>query len=178
MSSTDWTAYDSFGRILANGGEQGYAIGVARGYDQGRLDTIMTRRFGDDYGNAGDLLGVYAAGMLLAANRVNNPQELPESLALQDMPNNPFLDSQESGGNIFRWSADVEFEGGSTPVTVYGYSGSADIQQMIDEAIAGGIGIADQYRGKFGLSPDDSINPTSVTFLTLESVIPNGSTSN
>lgn len=178
MSNIDATAYDAFGRILAEGGEQAYAVGLARGYPGDRLSTIMTRRFGDDYSSSSDLLGGFAAGMLLAANRVNNSSENGGSISLSDVPNNPFLDEATSGGNIFRWSADVEFEGGSTPVTVYGYSGTNDIESLINEAIQGGMGIADQYRSKFGLSPDASINPTKVTFLTLESTLPNGSTTN
>lgn len=178
MSYVDATAYDAFGRILAAGGEQTYALGLARGYPGDRLSLIMTRKFGDDYSQSSGLLGGFAAGMLLAASRVNAGAEGGGTLSLSDVPNNPFNDETESGGNLFRWSADVEFEGGSTPVTVYGFSSTSDIERLLNEAIEGGMGIADQYRGKFGLSPDDSITPTKVTFLTMESTIPNGSTTN
>jgi hypothetical protein len=178
MSTLDATAYDSFGRILAAGGEQTYALGLARGYPGDRLSAIMLRRFGNDYTSSSGLLGWFVEGMLLGANRVNAGRADGGSISLQDVPNNPFIDETETGGNLFRWSADVEFEGGRTPVTVYGYSSSTDIERLVNEAVEGGMGIADQYRGKFGLSPDDSITPTKVTFLTMESTIPNGSTTN
>jgi hypothetical protein len=138
----------------------------------------MLRRYGDDFSDSGGLLDGFIAGMLLSANRINEEQGSGGSLPLSEIPNNPFIDEEQTGGNLFRWTADVEFEGGSTPVTVYGYSSSTDMETLIDDAIQGGIGIADQYRGKFGLDPNAPITPTKVVFLTMESTIANGTTTN
>jgi hypothetical protein len=178
MSSIDQNALASFGRMVSSGGDQTFALGMARGYSRDRIDTIMNRRFGNDYASGGGLLRGFAGGMRIAASDANALAETGGSLDLSRIPNDPYMDPDETGGNLFKWSADVTFEGASSAVTVYGESASGNIEDLLAAAITGGMGIADQYRGKFGLGPDDTINPLTVTILTLKSIISNGSTTN
>jgi len=178
MSNIDATAYDSFGRILAEGGDQSYGLALARGYSSDRISSIMMRKFGDDYNSGGGLLGFFAARMVLAGNRATEAYSNGESITLQDMPNNPFTSDDEHGGNLFRYSADVYFEGGSNAITVYGWSSNFDMQGLFDDAMERGIDIGKRYPGKFGLSEGERPTVADVRILTMRSSIPNGSTEN
>lgn len=166
MSSIDPHAYDALGRILSSGGEQSLALALGRGYPGSRTEAMMLRRFGGDYSAASSSLTAFATGMLRAGALANQRQETGGELDPSEIPMNGFLDDDEMGGTRFKWSADVTFEGASSAVTVYLYTATSDIEQMINEALAAGYEIVDNYRGKFGLGDDATLTPTSVQFLT------------
>jgi hypothetical protein len=174
----DATAYDAFGRILSYGGEQTYAAAIARGYSESRASVIMIRKFGDDFVSAKPLLAEYVDRMITAADGVTAARDSGGTFSLSDVPNNPFLSEDDSGGQLFRWAADVDVFGGSSPVTVYGWSSSNDIDRLISEAIDRAIGIVDQYRQKFGLDENQAVVELTTKLLFMQSAIPNGSTSN
>lgn len=168
MSSIDPTAYDSLGRIMSSGGEMTLALAMSRGYPTSQIDLIMGRKFADDYTNSGGLLAAFAIGMIAAGERANEIQRGGGTIDIAEIPVNGFLPDEEMGGTRFKWTADVTFEGASSAVTVYGYSASADIQDLLNDALEGGIGIVDNYRSKFGLSEDDTVTPLSVQFTAIE----------
>jgi hypothetical protein len=171
MTNLDPTAYDSFGRILASGGEQAYAMGLAKGYPTDRLNAIMLRRFGDDFTNSGDLLGAYAAQMLDAADKINTAYESGAGISAGEIPNNPFMSEDESGGALYKWSADVTFEGAKYPINVRGESYGYDPEQLFADAETLARGIGEQYPGKFGLTEGQELIPLEINILYFQGVI-------
>jgi hypothetical protein len=167
--SSDSHAFDGLGRIFATGGEQSFALAVARGYSPSRIDSIMERRYGDDYRSAGGTLAAFAAGMLLAGNRANQAMETGEELDGSIIPRNEFLPDDEMGGSRYKWAADVTFEGANAAVTVYFYTAGLDINSALDDAISGGSDIVDNYRQKFGISEIADLTPLSVEFISIQS---------
>jgi hypothetical protein len=128
----------------------------------------MSRRFGTDYDSAGSTVAGFAAAMLAIGGSANRSRETGESLDPSQVPVNPFLDEQEMAGSRYKWAADVTFEGTNAAVTVYFYTLDLDVQKAIDEAIAGGSDIVDNYRTKFGLSEIADLNPLSVEFISIQ----------
>jgi hypothetical protein len=116
--------------------------------------------------------------MLYAAGKANDTIENGGSMNMTDIPNNPMFDEEKSGGNLFRWSADVSVEGGTNPITVYGFSNSLDQVGMFDEAAEKGRKALGESPRAVGLDPNSKVIVTKIEILTFESVIPNGSTTN
>lgn len=168
----------AFKNILAKGGEMGYAMGKKLGYPGPRLEKIMDRKWGEDFGHSKGDLDNFAAGMLQAGSLANDAIYKGGQFGLRDLPNNPFFDEQESGGNLFRWSADVTLPGSGKSITVYGFSSSTDPADLFAIASALALDIAEEYPGRFGLSEDNAIRTGKVTFNAFESVINNGTTAN
>jgi len=168
MSSIDPTAYDALGRILSSGGEMSLALAMARGYSDSAIGAMMLRKFGGDYTAASGSLGGFALDMIAAGELANQRQSSGGQIDASEVPINGFLPDEEMGGTRFKWAADVTFEGASSAVTVYGYSVSGDIAEMVEEALAGGIGIVDNYRTRFGLAEDENINWLTIQFLAME----------
>lgn len=161
-------AFDSFGRIMASGGEQSAALAISRGYSPTRIDGIMSRRFGDDYSSGGGTVLAFAAGMLAAGRLANAAAETGETIAAADVPINGFLPDDELAGSRYKWAADVFFEGANAAVTTYFYTTDLDVQNAINEAIDSGSGIVDNYRQKFGIGIDDDLTPLSVEFISIQ----------
>lgn len=168
MSSIDPTAYDALGRILSSGGEMSLALAMARGYSDSAIGSLMMRKFGADYAAASGPLAGFATGMIAAGELATRRQQTGGTMEPDEVPINAFLPDDEMGGTRFKWAADVTFEGASSAVTVYGYSASGDIAEMVQDALTGGIGIVDNYRNKFGLAEDDNITPLTIQFLAME----------
>jgi len=166
--TNDPHAYDALGRILANGGEQSYALAVARGYSPNRIDNLMSRRFGADYQTAGSGVAGFALAMLAVGGAANRSQNDGSVIDPSQVPINGFLNDEEMAGSRYKWAADVNFEGTNSAVTVYFYTTDLDIQNAINEAISGGSDIVDNYRQKFGLSEIADLTPLDVQFISIQ----------
>lgn len=166
--SSDPHAYDALGRIFSEGGEQSYALAISRGYSPNRIDAIMSRRFGEDYGRAAGVLSGFAAAMLAAGALANRSQSDGTEIDPSQVPINEFLPDDELAGNRYKWTADVTFEGTNSPVTVYFYTIDLDVQNAVNEAISGGGDIVDNYRSKFGLSEIADLTPLTVEFISIQ----------
>lgn len=164
--STD-QPYDYLGRILEEGGERAIALAVARGWSGDKINNLIKRKFPGLSDDDATKLTDFGRSMVDSAANVELGGE-STYLGNIEMPINPFMQQSESDGGRFRWIGEVQFEGATTGILVYGtspdYPNSDDLYDMIVDA---GMGIAEQYPGKFGLESTEDLFPQTVRIVAI-----------
>lgn len=158
-----YNPYDSFGRILTQGGEQSLAMGYYQGMSDSDLSAMRERRFASLSDDEFAVLSAYAyAG--LSAGRASQMTPPDDQIPSDKIPVNSALGGDDAEGERTRWIGEVEFEGGTKKVLVYGwFPGIPTNQELIDAIEEGGRDIGERYPGNFGLSDDEPLEVASIT---------------
>lgn len=160
--------YNQLGQILSTGGEQSVALAMDRGWSGQRIVAMLGRRYGNVSASIYNSVRSVADDILRAGESAFESQSgspIPGS----QIPVVSELFGDENEGQRTRYTAEVEFEGGTEKVLVYGsFPDIPSPEELEEDAINRANEIADQYRKKFGLSDDAEIVPVSVRVVLLE----------
>jgi len=160
--------YNQLGQILATGGEQSVALAMDRGWGSTRIVSMLARRYGpiasDTYESVRGI-----ADSILRAGEGAFDVDITGRIPAERIPVVPELFGDDNEGQRTRYTAEVEFEGATNSVLVYGSFANIPTADELEEDAANRAGaIADQYRGKFGLADDAEIIPANIRIVLLE----------
>lgn len=157
-----YNPYDGLGRILAQGGDQAIALGLFQGRSDSDMQSLRERRFSDLSDTEFGTLAAFAASASAIGDEIDG-FDWDQPIPLGRIPVNSALGGDEPDGKRTRWIGEVEFEGGTKKVLVYGwFPGIPTPQELFDAIEEGGRDIGERYPGKFGLSEDDEVNVIGV----------------
>lgn len=154
--------YDSFGRILSEGGEQSLALAIYHGASDDDMAALRARRFASLSDDEFAALSAFAYAGLAAGRRagVTPPdQQIPAS----ELPVNSVMGGDDAEGQRTRYIGEVEFEESGKRVRVYGwFPGIPTNQELLDAIEEAGRDLGERYPGKFGLSEGEPVGVSNV----------------